>query len=604
MPRKRSEQPRYGFYRSTNKSTGITYLYMSLSQWVPEKKQPRIIERHHVGPIDPDGRVCVSNKFIEKFPQYASAEYFLDGKLIDRHAYLEAVSLRETTVDPDLLQYLAPAEKADIDEPLQNNVRHFGAIYALYRLATETGIYRSLKQVFNDDAGLILGLAIYKILTQRSYQCFQEWTLDHLIPFAPSVCSQRISEVLARIDTAKMNRYWQERMLSRRLQRKPGTPDICALDATSISTYSNTIGLAEYGYNKQQETLPQINLTVLCDQETGEVFYAKERHGSIPDVITLTDVMAELQKLDVTGNDIVLVMDRGYMSSTNIEKMLSCDMHFVLGAREHDAAVREQIVKNSAKLHNFAFHEPDNLLMMCTYHDKNWGEGSAVRGRQQFERGVYLHMYRDPVKATAIMSGMAVELKRLQDKLNESTQHCVLDEAEKRLMHQALQKTKKGQWVIKPDFYEQLDKTAGCFALFSDIFSDPRIALQQYRKRNIVEQGFNAHKNTLAGARLRCQQSDYRGSLFVHLIAQSLMMILYHRLYEVRQNSQNISGSKNADLQGNALGMFLMKLNHIKASFNEKGQCWILDQLTKQQRRYFEEILKINLPPRLLRIYG
>ena len=27
------------------------------------------------------------------------------------------------------------------------------------------------------------------------------------------------------------------------------------------------------------------------------------------------------------------------------------------------------------------------------------------------------------------------------------------------------------------------------------------------------------------------------GSLFVHLIAQSLMMILYHRLYEVRQNS-------------------------------------------------------------------
>lgn len=66
---------------------------MSLSQWVPEKKQPRIIERHHVGPIDPDGRVRVSNKFIEKFPQYASAEYFLDGKLIDRHAYLEAVSL-------------------------------------------------------------------------------------------------------------------------------------------------------------------------------------------------------------------------------------------------------------------------------------------------------------------------------------------------------------------------------------------------------------------------------------------------------------------------------------------------------------------------------
>jgi hypothetical protein len=287
-----------------------------------------------------------------------------------------------------------------------------------------------------------------------------------------------------------------------------------------------------------------------------------------------------------------------------IVQMLSCDMHFVLGAREHDAAVREQIVKNSAKLHNFAFHEPDNLLMMCTYHDKNWGEGSAVRGRQQFERGVYLHMYRDPVKATAIMSAMAVELKRLQDKLNESTQHCVLDEAEKRLMHQALQKTKKGQWVIKPDFYEQLDKTAGCFALFSDIFSDPRIALQQYRKRNIVEQGFNAHKNTLAGARLRCQQSGYRGSLFVHLIAQSLMMILYHRLYEVRQNSQNISGSKNADLQGNALGMFLMKLNHIKACFNEKGQCWVLDQLTKQQRRYFEEILKINLPPRLLRIYG
>lgn len=55
-----------------------------------------------------------------------------------------------------------------------------------------------------------------------------------------------------------------------------GNGMMLAFDSTSISTYSNTIEIAEYGHAKQNPELKQVNLFLVCDERSGEAVYAYE----------------------------------------------------------------------------------------------------------------------------------------------------------------------------------------------------------------------------------------------------------------------------------------------------------------------------------------
>lgn len=610
MPRPKSSTPAYTFYRSHNKKIGRTYLYMARNEWNHEKKQSRIAERHHVGAIDEDGKVNLSPKFIAKFPQYAGASYFVDGKLIDVDTYTKNYASAQETLLNEVDRVVVNTDHEDFASgAVGNKVRNFGAVYALLALAAETGIYRSLKEVFGHAGNHLLAMAIFRILGEDSYLSYADWHLDNLVSFAEPLSSQRCSEIHAAVTEELCCEYWKNRAAKRKLERKEGIPDICALDATSISTYSSTITQAAYGHNKQDEHLRQINLTLVCDQNTGEVFYAKVRNGSIPDIVTLRDLVADMIALKITGKDVVLVMDRGYDSSINIEKMLSCDMHFVLGANDSDSGIKTMIKRYQKQLNDYAFNDPEYGLLMSSYHDKNWGEGSAVKGRQEFENGVYLHMFRDCVAAAEQMQNFDKAVKTLANRLNaQKDPKQIAKDEDRRLAKAALRfksgsvENPKGKWVVNSSVYAQKQLYAGTFAIWSDVFAKPQDALNQYRKRNIVEQGFNVHKNMIGGKRLRCTEKTYNGRIFVHLLAQSLIMIIYHRVCELRKDRVPKSEiDKVTDLDGNSIPLLLTRLGHIKAKkIGGDSDAWLVDPLTRKQRDYFEEILKIKIPPRVV----
>lgn len=125
------------------------------------------------------------------------------------------------------------------------------------------------------------------------------------------------------------------------------------------------------------------------------------------------------------------------------------------------------------------------------------------------------------------------------------------------------------------------------------------------RLTNIVETGFNVHMNPVQRDRLYCTESSHRGRLFMHLLAQSLVMILYHRVYEARQDkSQDKSlgiATEGADLEGKFLTLSLEKLRLIKTKrLSKNSDSRLVDQLSEKQRELFEEILKIKLPPRVV----
>ena len=58
-----------------------------------------------------------------------------------------------------------------------------------------------------------------------------------------------------------------------------------ALDITSISSYSELIESCEWGYNRDHEDLPQINLCMLFGEDVRLPLYQASYSGSISDVI-------------------------------------------------------------------------------------------------------------------------------------------------------------------------------------------------------------------------------------------------------------------------------------------------------------------------------
>jgi transposase len=93
--------------------------------------------------------------------------------------------------------------------------------------------------------------------------------------------SQRIRELLLALsqgDRMSFFEHWSEYRCEN---------EYIALDITSISTYSELINAAEWGYNRDKESLPQVNVCMLLGEKSRLPILQMVYSGSLRDVSTL-----------------------------------------------------------------------------------------------------------------------------------------------------------------------------------------------------------------------------------------------------------------------------------------------------------------------------
>lgn len=73
-----------------------------------------------------------------------------------------------------------------------------------------------------------------------------------------------------------------------------------AYDTTSISSRSEMLHQVRYGKNKDDDSLPQINLALLFGEQSGLPFYYRKLAGNILDIKTMTTMIRELDVLGVS----------------------------------------------------------------------------------------------------------------------------------------------------------------------------------------------------------------------------------------------------------------------------------------------------------------
>ena len=135
-----------------------------------------------------------------------------------------------------------------LKKPLKTMCLTLVPLGLLRRLPKKLGFFRSLADIFGHaQARELLHLAIYKLDQGGSMAAYGEWWKEVYLKNA-SPLSERISELLSAV--SRISRLRHAAKLD-----KAKAEDVesltYALDNTSISTYSKTIGDAAYGHAKR-----------------------------------------------------------------------------------------------------------------------------------------------------------------------------------------------------------------------------------------------------------------------------------------------------------------------------------------------------------------
>ena len=146
----------------TDKKTGVTYAYESISYWDKDKKQSRA-KRTCIGRVDSRTQEIIPTR--------------------KRHMPITGKSTKRGPV------------------PIRWSSRCFyGATYLFDRIGEDTGVREDLKACFPEIYRQILSIAYYLILEDRTpLSRFPRWGAIHWHPHGEGISSQRSSELFASI---------------------------------------------------------------------------------------------------------------------------------------------------------------------------------------------------------------------------------------------------------------------------------------------------------------------------------------------------------------------------------------------------------------------
>lgn len=529
----------------TDRRTGITYAYETQYYWDKEKQQSRA-KRKCVGKVD-----SATGNII---PTRGRAKKQESKTVVATSSKTGAIPFSET-------KHL-----------------YYGATYLFDKLAEELGLISDLKLCFPGSYKKLLSIAYYLILEDNNplYR-FEKWNTTHKHPYGADITSPRSSEFFASITDEQVNKFF-------RLQgRRRVEEEYWAYDSTSISSYSETLAQIQYGNNKEDDKLPQLNLLLVFGEKSGLPFYYRKLAGNIPDSKTVKHL---LEDLDILGfGKTKFVMDRGFYSEDNINGLYREHVKFLVGTR----LALKFIKSNHDKVY-------DDIRMFNNYDDSTGTYGYTVPAEWNYtqerpykgdvikdKRRIYIHYYYSIEKGADDEQAFDKRITSLCNELLEGN----LIESHKKAYEQFFDvKTtpKRGRQVYyKEDAIKEARKYMGYFALITNETMDAFTALHLYRMKDVVEKAFGNIKERLNMRRLLVSsEKGLDGKIFTEFVA---LILISHLDYKMKETGLY----NNYTMQ-----QLLDKLDVLECFEDANRSLRIGEILTKQAEIY--EVLGVEAP--------
>jgi transposase len=514
----------------TDKRSGITYAYESISYWDKEKKQSRA-KRTLIGRVDKESGEIVPT----------------DGR--------------------------GRRKKKKVDTISYSKRSFYGATYLLDKIGEKLGIVNDLKQCYPQHYQQILSIAYYLILESNSplYR-FEKWSMLHRHPFGQNISSQRSSELFAMIDEKSKNSFFS--LQAKRREKE----EYWAYDTTSISSYSEQLRQVQYGHNKENDPLAQLNLALVFGEKSNLPFYYRKLSGNIPDSKTLNHLLVDLEHLGF--NRAKLVMDRGFYSKSNINALYKAHRKFIISTKSSLNFVKRALEPIYDTFRSFESYSEEYELYTHTvqssweYEQERPYKGDIIKAK----RRIYIHYYYNLDRACEDEKAFDSKLIKLRNELI-SGERISANENLYNKYFTIKETPKRGiQVQVKEEAVKEAKRYYGFFVLLSNETMDALSVLEIYRNKDVVEKAFGNLKERLSMRRmLVSSEQSLDGKLFVEFIA-----LIY--LSHIKKQMQIKGMFKQYTLQG-----MLDKLDVIEC-FEESGHKLRIGEILEKQKSIFLDI--------------
>lgn len=394
------------------------------------------------------------------------------------------------------------------------SVRALGATHVLNVLSERSGLTTELADIFGKSHRDILNLIFFKVITGEPYYLFRHWSEGaELFGGAPQ-SSQDISRLTNWLGKeeelrAQFFRNWCLR------HKNTG---VLIFDITSISSYSKLNDWLAWGYNRDGEQLPQINLGAIISQDLGLPLAYSLYQGSIPDVVTLKNVVMFTRSLGLTS--FLYVLDRGFYSAANLSDLVAQKLDFIVPLPFSTKQANKLVEQTQAQLEKAsnAFRFGDGLMYhICT---------TAQVDNLKFHAHVLLSMERQKLELASFM----FKLEEIEVRVSSLKSTSAIEE----FFEQHAASYRKF-FSLSEHQLTRDDSTIATevnrFGKMILLTTKPNLTkyqiLEHYSKRDLAEKYFEQMKTELGDNRLRVSDySTFSGRLFLTYLALILRTFL------------------------------------------------------------------------------
>ena len=384
--------------------------------------------------------------------------------------------------------------------PSFNSIRSIGATYLTGEILTFLGITDILSSCLGKERScLVLTAAIYMACKGNVMEHILGWCEGHTLTEAP-LSSQAASVLFASITHDERMAFFRAWAAAKT------TEEYLAYDVTSFSSYARGIADTEWGYNRDGDRLPQINLGCYLGQSSGLPVFYVTYPGSIVDKSHLRYMMAYNKDIGIEG--VTFVMDKGFCSTANVRYMHSGQLPYIMGVEGRHKATKASIDKVRETIVSMR-----NRIAAGVY-------AQDIKGFYYGEQST-LHIYNDPASAERQRADLYRTVEAQEEKLSQLEQITKKDSKSYSAFFDINRKD-TGEFTFERN-YRRIDdaaKYAGFFCLLSSTGLSSSEVLEVYRRKDMIEKGFDDLKNHIDMKRLHTHTSATTdGKLFCAFIA-------------------------------------------------------------------------------------
>lgn len=430
------------------------------------------------------------------------------GEAIYKGEYIERMRIAGTPVinDDDVKRFSIKDIKA-------STVKEIGLIELFDKIANETGLSEALKVSNTKYCNEIYTMAKHLAASGEPFMHCQEWIEKvEIFEKIENLTSQNISKILANLSSSNIEGFYQAWAKLR------SEKEYLAIDITSMSSYSELIEDVEWGYNRDGEALPQVNLCMLMGETSRLPIYQTTYQGSLTDVSTLKTTLSKFDQI-TDGCDVLAVMDKGFYSKKNIDDLLADGKKFVIAVPFSNKFAKKQVEDCRDLIDDFS----NNIVI------GNDTLRAITKKRKWGKRYIYAHVFYNPIKAVISREKL---YKKVTEMLNYATQQP--DKVKNHRIYKQFfdfQYNDDGMCIpkVKSDFISNAQKYSGWLLIISNNTKDATEILNIYRSKDVVEKGFLKLKHSLDLDRLRVHSDkNMQSKVFICFVALILLSNIHN----------------------------------------------------------------------------